>query len=290
MSNRKTIYVALSSLLTLSFILLFIINSQRKQNLKVVFFNVGQGDSILISQGSKQLLIDGGKDGKLLLQELGEFIPFWDRKIETVIETHPDADHIGGLVEVFKSYEVQSIIKTEAQSDSQTFKVLEELIGNEKSEIIEARSGEKIKFSQDAEVDIIFPLEKIAENIKDTNSASVTLKLAYGDNKFLFTGDLPIEQEKEILNKNVDVKADVLKVGHHGSKYSTSDEFMRAVSPSDAIISVGKNNSYGHPHADILKKLNENKINVLRTDEIGDIVYECQNPNEKCQRVDSYYN
>lgn len=283
MSNRKTIYITLFSLLTLSLILLFIINSQNKQSLKVVFLNVGQGDSILISQGSQQILIDGGKDGKLLLQKLGEFIPFWDRKIETVIETHPDADHVGGLIEVFKNYQVQSVIKTQAQSDSQTFKVLEDLIGREKSEVIEARSGEKIKFSQGAEADVIFPFEKIAENIKDTNSASVTLKLTYGENKFLFTGDLPSDQEKEVLNKGIDVKASVLKVGHHGSKYSTSDEFLKAVNPSEAVISVGRNNSYGHPHGDVMKKLNEKKINIFRTDEAGDIVYECQNPNSKCQ-------
>lgn len=283
MSNRKAIYTILFSLLILSFILFFIIQSQNNQGLKVVFFDVGQGDSILISQGSQQVLIDGGKDGKILLEKLGKHISFWDRKIETVIETHPDADHIGGLIEVFRAYEVLTVMKTLAKSDSQTFKVLEGEIIKEKSEIVEAQIGQKIILKDDVYGEIIYPFEKVNEVDKDTNAKSVVMKLKYGENSFLLTGDLPSEQEKELLNKNIDIKADVLKVAHHGSRYSSSEEYLKVVSPQDAIISTGKNNSYGHPHQDVLQRLIKQKINIMRTDEIGDIIYVCQNPNSKCQ-------
>lgn len=282
--NRRLIYSILISLLFLSFILFLIIKFQQSNELKVVFIDVGQGDSILVSQGSKQILIDGGKDGKLLLEKLGKHIPFWDRKIEMVVESHPDADHIGGLIEVFGSYEVLSVIKTSAKSDSKTFEVLQEEISKEKSEIIEAVRGQKIILSDSALGEIIYPFGKIDEEIKDTNSASVVFKLSYGENDFLFTGDIPDEKEKEILEKGINVESEVLKVSHHGSKYSSTSDFLKAVSPEDAIISAGKNNSYGHPHSDVLKRLIENKLNIFRTDEMGDIVYECKSVNEKCQR------
>lgn len=284
MSQRKIIYFTLGFLATLATVLLFIISFHSNKELKVIFIDVGQGDSILISQGSQQVLIDGGKDGKLLLEKLGKYIPFWDRKIEMFIETHPDADHVGGLIEVFRTYEIGSVMKTAMQSDSQTFKVLEDAISNEKAEIIEAKSGEVIKFGSDAQMDVIYPFEKISDvDGKDTNVSSVTTRLVFGGSSFLLTGDLPSEKEKEILNKGIDIKSDVLKAGHHGSKYSSSEEFLKAVSPANAIISVGKNNSYGHPHQDVLQRLIKNKINILRTDEMGDIVYECKNLNDKCK-------
>ena len=251
--------------------------------MSVVFLNVGQGDSILIQQGSQQILIDGGKDGKLLLEKLGKHIPFWDRKIELIIETHPDADHIGGLIEIFRAYEIGSVMKTEMQSQSQTFKTLEDVIVKEKSEVIDATHGVKIKFANKAEAKVIFPFEEIVDvDAKDTNAASVVLKLNYGENSFLFTGDLPSEQEAEIVSNNIDIRSDVLKVGHHGSKYSSSAEFLQAVKPSDVIISVGKNNSYGHPNQDVIQRLLKQGVNIFRTDESGDIIYECRDVASRC--------
>ena len=285
-NNRKLIYALLLLLLILVSAVFLITRENRKTSLQVVFLDVGQGDSILISEGSQQILIDGGKDGKILLEKLGKYIPFWDREIETVIETHPDADHIGGLIEVLNAYKVDSVLETKMQSDSQTFKKLEEIIASNKIEKIEAKKDVAIKFPGGSAAEVLYPFGAV-EDIKgaDTNMYSVVMKLAVGKSKFLFTGDLPMDQEKELIAKNIDISADFLKVAHHGSKYSTSQQFLDAVNPRDAIISVGKNNSYGHPNQDVLQRLIEDRINIFRTDEIGDIVYSCSGFSEKCVRV-----
>jgi competence protein ComEC len=283
MRNRKIKYSILCVLIMLAIILSVVILHGKNAPLQVAFLDVGQGDSILISQGSQQLLIDGGKDGKLLLEKLGKYIPFWDRNIETIIETHPDQDHIGGLISVLNAYSVGSVLETRMQSQSQTFKKLEEEIVKNKIEKIEARKDVTIKFTSGAIAQILYPFEAVTDiDGKDTNMYSVVVKLTVGENKFLFTGDLPTTQENELLARDVDVAAQVLKVGHHGSKYSSGSLFLEAVKPMDAIISAGKNNPYGHPSQEALQRLLQHRINIIRTDESSDIVYECQNPKEKC--------
>ncbi|HOX10610.1 MAG TPA: MBL fold metallo-hydrolase [Candidatus Moranbacteria bacterium] len=286
MSNRKLIYPILILLLILAAIIFSIVFFVRKDYLNIYFLNVGQGDSILVSQGSNQLLIDGGKDGKLMLQKLGKYIPFWDRKIEIVVSTHPDQDHIGGLVDVFKAYNIGTVIKTNAKSDSEVYKKLEEEIAAENAQAVEAKKDVSIKFANGAIADILFPKNSIPEAIDDaSNDNSVVIKLTYGENSFLLTGDLPDAQEtnliRDALAKN-SLNSQILKVSHHGSKYASSDEFLAAVKPADAIISVGKN-SYGHPNQETLDRLIKKGIKIFRTDEIGDIIYQCQNLNDKCQ-------
>ncbi|HBI33601.1 MAG TPA: hypothetical protein DEA43_00580 [Candidatus Moranbacteria bacterium] len=283
-NNRKLIYTVLASLAAIAIILIAIIFHSKNSPLSVFFLNVGQGDAILISNGSQQLLIDGGKDGKLLLEKMGKYISFWDRNIEAIIVSHPDQDHIGGLVDVISAYDVNSILETKMQSESLTYKKLEEEIEKNKVEKIEAKKNVSIKFSNGAVAEILYPFETVANvNDKDTNSHSVLVKLTTGENEFLFTGDLTSEQENELLAKNIDIDVDFLKVAHHGSKYATSNEFLDKVTPIDAIISVSKNNSYGHPNPEVLQRLTQHRANILRTDEYGDIVYECQNSNDKCQ-------
>lgn len=283
MLNRKLIYGFLFLLLAVALIFGAVILFSNQKNLKVVFLDVGQGDAILISDGRNQILIDGGKSGQILLEKIGKYVPFWDRKIETVVMTHPDQDHIGGFADVFRSYEIETVIKTNAKSSSQTFELLNERISSEGSEIVEAKSGVKISFSNGAEINLLFPFVSVSENESDTNSQSIVAALKNGNSKFLFTGDLTSEKEEEILRKGIDISANVLKVAHHGSKYSTGDEFLKKVSPKEAIISVGKN-SYGHPAEETLEKLRSIGTKILRTDETGDIVYKCSLPNEECQR------
>ncbi len=280
------IYSTLAALFVLVLILAGIIFSIRGNSLKVIFLDVGQGDAILIEQGSSQLLIDGGKDGKVLLEKLGKYIPFWDRSIEMMVATHPDQDHIGGLVDALKAYRVESVLETNAQSDSATYKKLAEEIDGSSAQKIEAKKDVSIKFPGGAVAEVLFPSDSLPEAVDSaSNDHSVVLKLAYGTNSFLFTGDLPTTSENEILAENINLRSDILKVAHHGSKYATSNEFLDAIQPTAAIISVGKNNSYGHPNQEVLQRLAERRIGIIRTDEKGDIAYECAGPAAECAMV-----
>jgi len=283
MLNRKIIYSLLAALLALGIILFLIIQfSLQSQSLKVIFFDVGQGDGILISQGQNQVLIDGGKDGKIILEKLGKYIPFWDRTIETVIATHPDQDHIGGLVSVARNYKTGTVLETDAKSDSQTYNAWEDLISRKNIQKIEALQNTTIKFPGVAQIQILYPFSLVDGASADSNGWSVVAKLDFGKNIFLFTGDLPAEKEAELVADKIDLKADVLKVSHHGSKYATSSEFLEAVNPEEAVISVGKNNMYGHPAPEVVDRLLKAGVKIWRTDESGDIKYICANPQARC--------
>ncbi|MFA6382843.1 MAG: ComEC/Rec2 family competence protein [Parcubacteria group bacterium] len=285
MRNRKTTYIFLLALLVLASILAGVIFVQKSRELKIIFLDVGQGDAILIEQGSKQILIDGGPSGQALLEKLGKLVPFWDRNIEMIIVTHPDADHITGLVDVMQNYNIGIVMQTNGTSDSQIFKKFEDLIRMKKIETIEAQRGEKINLAENTEIEILNPSLETPISAEDTNASSVVARLIFGENTFLFTGDLPVEQEAELINKNINLAAKVLKIAHHGSKYSTSREFLQAVNSEDAVISVGKNNRYGHPAAETIERLKNKSIRILRTDEMGDIEYACANPVAKCTVV-----
>lgn len=285
MLHRKLKYGILSSLLALCFVLFNIIAyAKNDQTLKIVFLDVGQGDAILISEGPYQMLVDGGRDGKLLMNKLGKYIPFWDRNVEVLLATHPDADHIAGLINTLESYKVGATIETGFPSDSLTYKELEEKIVKEKSENIRARQGIEIKFPESgAVVKLLYPFGGDAEfNKNQSNESSIVARVEVGENSFLLTGDLPKNKEVELISSKVALNSRVLKVAHHGSKYSTGAEFLDAVNPKDAIISVGKNNPYGHPNEEVLQLLQSKNIKILRTDEKGDIVYKCEQ-NSACE-------
>lgn len=273
MSHKKTIYSFVLILFVISLILAGIIFHTKNQKLRIVFLDVGQGDSILIEKGSNQILIDGGASSQKELEELGKYIPFWDRTIETVIATHPDQDHIGGLVGVLKSYTVYTEIDNAADGDSEAYKNYLQLIKDKKIERLRGQKGMELKLD-DAVLSILYPGPGLVDNPKDTNADSLVAKLTYAGHKILLTGDFPTEEDAKIFAAKVDLSSDVLKVAHHGSKYATSDEFLDKVRPQEAIISVGKNNRYGHPAAEIIDRLKSRGIMIKRTDEMGDIKYD----------------
>lgn len=250
--------------------------------LQVVFLNVGQGDSALIQKGTKQILIDGGPSGKTELAELGKYLPYFDREIELVIATHPDKDHIAGFVNVARNYKIVKVLATAAEKDTQVFKEWKDILNYNKVGVQEAWCGTEIGFG-DVKMKILNPLGKVSAGTGDSNNSSIVLRLDYGENSFLFTGDIESGAEKEILATGENIDVDFLKVAHHGSKYSSTDEFLDTASPEDAIISAGKGNSYGHPHSETLSKLKSRNIRILRTDEMGDIIYQCKSQNSKCQ-------
>lgn len=239
--------------------------------LEVTFFDVGQGDSIFIEDPcSRQILIDGGPN-KTVLEKLSENMPFWDNSLDLIVLTHPEHDHMFGLIEVLKRYEVDNVLWTGVVRDNAEYEEWSNLLEEEGAEINIAREGLKI-FSDNCpagniNIETIYPFESLeGKEVKDMNDSSVVLKASFKESSFLFTGDISKSVEEK-LEENID--SDVLKVGHHGSKTSTGKDFIEKVSPIIAVISAGRNNPYGHPHSEVLETLKN--VEVLRTDLQGDI-------------------
>ncbi len=238
--------------------------------LKVVFFDIGQGDSIFIESPQKhQILIDGGPSNKVI-EKLGFEMPFWDKKIDLIILTHPDYDHLRGLLDVLDNYTVGNIMWTGELSEGKTFESWQEKIKKEGANIFLTKAGDKIT-AGDVKIDILYPFDLLKEDSKNNNETSIVGRLVFGSTSFLFTGDASKKNEQEIILTNQSIESNVLKIAHHGSKYSTSKEFLASVKPNLAVISVGANNSYGHPTSEVLSALTEFGIKVIRTDEQGDI-------------------
>ncbi|PIR54652.1 competence protein ComE [Candidatus Peregrinibacteria bacterium CG10_big_fil_rev_8_21_14_0_10_36_19] len=236
------------------------------KKLHVYFLDVGQGDSIFINTpNGKQMLIDGGAGNKIIY-ELAEIMPFFDRKIDVVVLTHPDKDHVGGLVEVLGRYDVEKVVISGVESESSDY--LEFLRRAKNSEVI--YQNDKIDFDFDGVfVDFLFPFDSLfGEHIFAMNDSSIVIKLVYKDVKILLTGDLETDGEKELLEANVDLKADILKVGHHGSKTSSSMDFLEAIFPEIAVIQCGKNNKFGHPYPGVLENLQNAGIEKIYRNDI----------------------
>ncbi|MEA2097536.1 MAG: MBL fold metallo-hydrolase [Patescibacteria group bacterium] len=296
---KKYLYLILISLFLFNIFAVIAFYQQKPiQAPEIIFLDIGQGDSALINAGDDlQILIDGG-DGKDILDKLGEHLPFYDRKIELVIMTHPDKDHMGGLVEVLKYYEVERVLETGIECEKAICEEWDRLIEEKNIPVKYAEFGQRIK-AGNIEMAVLYPFENLeGKEVKNSNDASIVLRLVIddslfkikknsdksqrilnppaggqNDNSILLTGDAGFPVEKELLNKNINVKAKILKVSHHGSKYATSNEFLRAVNPEKAIISVGKN-SYGHPAEELLNRLKNMSIEIFRTDKTGDWVLE----------------
>ena len=244
---------------------------ERDGALTVAFLDVGQGDAIFIeSPTGKQVLVDGGP-GRALFAPLSEMMPFYDRSIDVVIATHPDADHIGGLPEVLRRYDIDFFLDPGVSSDTGVYQALLRARDESDAEYIVARRGMEIALGDGAVLQILFP-DRDMEGA-DTNDASIVAKLIYGGTSFLLTGDSPQKVEKYLAmrdGKKLDV--DVLKAGHHGSKTSTSDIFLGYTSPASVVLSVGAENRYGHPHAEVVARLTEFGAKILRTDEDGTVI------------------
>lgn len=237
--------------------------------LEVSFLDIGQGDATFIElPNGVQVLIDGGPDASIL-RELSSIMGFFDRSIDMVVATHPDKDHIGGLTAVLKRYEVGTILLTENESETPISETFKTLVQNEGAKLVYARTG--MEFGMDGAVlTVLFPDRDPAD--LESNTSSIVLKLNYGSTNFLMTGDSPQAIEKYLVSLyGGSLHSDVLKVGHHGSRTSTAEEFVAAVGPQYAIISSGKNNRYGHPHKEVLSLLGELGIKTENTADVGTI-------------------
>ena len=234
-------------------------------NLSIHYIDVGQADSILITNNDYSMLIDAGnnEDGPLLVNYIKEKLNI--SKLDYVVGTHPHEDHIGGLDDIINNLEVKEVYLPEAMTTTKTFEGVLDAIVNKNLEITVPTIGEKFNLGE-AKLEVIYT----GTGEKDLNEASIILKMNFGKHAYLFTGDTTEEVEKTILDKDINI--DVLKVAHHGSKYSSCTNFLNIATPEYAIISAGEGNSYGHPEQETLNRLKKYTNKIYITKDLGTIV------------------
>jgi competence protein ComEC len=244
--------------------------NQPDGDLHITFFDVGQGDAILIeSPAGRQVVVDGGRFPSIFLDELGQAIPFWDKEIDIVVATHPDEDHILGLVPTFDHYAVDLLLVNGEADESAAYRALQEAASEQQTLIRAALAGEIIDLGDGARLEILHPGSALDE--ADRNENSVALRLVYGDFAALLTGDAEEEAEQAMIAGGYPLQSTVFKAGHHGSRSSSSRAFLQAVRPQIVVISAGKENNYEHPHGEVLERAAEIGATILRTDEQGSI-------------------
>ncbi len=227
-------------------------------NLKIYFFNVGQADSILITNNNHNMLIDAGnnEDGPLLVSYIKNNLGI--EEFDYVVGTHPHEDHIGGLDDIINNFNIKNVLLPDVITTTKTFEDVIDAIANKNLEITIPKIDSTYQLGE-SNINVLYS----GTDEKELNNSSIILKLSFGNTSYLFTGDTSKEIENTILNK--DIRADVLKVAHHGSKTSSSVEFLHKVNPSYAIISVAKKNSYNLPSKDTIKNLEKLTNNIYMT-------------------------
>lgn len=246
-----------------------------RQYLRVTFFDVGQGDAIFIeTPGGNQILIDGGPDERILAK-LGGALPFWDRSLDLLIATHPHADHLAGLVAVLERYDIAMVMESGAGYGTPEYEDWQGLLKKYAVPVIAARRGTRVNAGDGVVLDILSPADDAVIAAHAPHDANIVARLAHGETTLLLTGDAEKMLERRLLfEASALLDSDILKVGHHGSKTSSTEEFLKAVSPDIAIISAGRKNRYGHPHQEVMERFKKLGIPVSRTDREGDIAIE----------------
>ncbi len=274
--QKKHLSFLISIFLSISLIILgyltILTDFAEFDSLRVVFLDVGQGDSVLIQTPQKKnILIDGGPD-KSLIFKLDQYISFGKRKIDYMILTHPDKDHLIGLVEILKRYEVDTVFLNGGQNVIYGFKKFKQIIEEKNINIKIIDDYYVLKLEKNLNLEFLWPIRAFYNYSDDRNFQSIVCMLDYMDHEFLLTGDADKKAEQFIMDLYQDIEADVLKAGHHGSKFSSSIDFLKRVSPKFFIISVG-DNSFGHPTMRVLKNSKDVGAYNLQTRTLGDIIF-----------------
>jgi competence protein ComEC len=257
---KNTTFIGLIIIFLLDLIAFSFFIEMQPQNLEVSFFDVGQGDCIFIETPDKQqILIDAGPNNSLALEKVYANMPWWDKTIDLVVLTHPESDHARGMFNIFDNYQIDNIAWTGVNNNKEIRDDWVKTIYNEESKRYILNKGDKI-IALNVIFEVINPEKELKDvEMKEVNDTSLVLKMNYGNSSFLFPGDISSKIEKTL--DNIDV--DVLKISHHGSKYSTSQSLIDKTSPLMAIIQVGKN-SYGHPSEEVLTRLDNFGINIFK--------------------------
>lgn len=253
------------------------------QKLRVSFLDVGQGDAILVQTPSgKQMLVDGGPTN-IILSRLSKEMSYFDREIDVIVATHPDADHVTGLIPVLEKYKVDTIVLSSSDGSTQVFDDFNKQVADEKSVIQIAHTGDVIDFHDGVIVQILYPQKNYREKKNDTNDASVSMVINYGEQSFLLTGDLPTAKENKLFEsgltnlrprrESTDSKIIVYKAGHHGSKTSSGEQLLSYIKPEYTIVSAGKNNKYGHPNVETIERLQKYTKEIISTIDRGSIYF-----------------
>ncbi len=258
-------------------VLLVIAGCQSQAPATVTFFDVGQGDALLIQQGENQILIDGGPS-RVIVDKLGETMPYYDRDLEVVILTHADSDHFAGLIDVFERYQVKTFVWTGALNEGRDFDLFMERLREEGAEEDIAAAGDQYEIGS-ARLEVLYPFEPNefrGKLPKDLNETSVVTRLESPQVSMILPGDAGFEVEDKLLRQKINLKAEILKAGHHGSKNSTGEDWLKAVAPREIVFSVGEKNRFGHPARDTVRRVETAGIVIRRTDQEGDIMVDLE--------------
>ena len=263
------------ALILLGLGILFIFQSQSFGVDRLIFCDVGQGDGMVLISKSRQVVIDGGP-GRKMSDCLSKYMPLWDRKVEMMVLTHPQKDHMEGLIDVLARYEVATVVSTGIPNVSGEYMVFSDAVKGEKARVYIGKRGDKFVVGQGLTLRVLWPfganapqgkpsIEDWKKNApKDLNETSIVMRLNSQSGCVYLTGDIP----KEVLQWLVDKTCEVLKIAHHGSKTGTNIEILEKIKPKIAVIQVGKN-SFGHPHREVIEMLESKGVKILRNDTNG---------------------
>lgn len=290
MVDQKAKILAVVAFILLGLGTITIFQLQNLDKTRLIFCDVGQGDAILITSGTRQILVDGGPGNKIL-DCLGAKMPFWDREIEMVVLTHPQQDHMEGLLGVLTRYEIATVVTTNVANETQLFGEWQKALASEGARIYEPDVDDQfvVDAARGETLSVLWPsstkvTEWQADAPSDLNETSIVMRLDTGNssaNRCVYlTGDLP----KEILVGLIDRQCEILKISHHGSRTGTDKEILEKAKPRVAVIQVGRNNRFGHPHKEVLDQLVSQDIDILRNDTDGTVEIESDGKSFKIKR------
>ncbi len=272
-STLPALYAALAVLAVLNAVVWVPVFHTPPPRLRVSVLDIGQGDAILVTGPTgMQMLVDGGPD-RSVLRQLPKEMSLLDRSLDLVVETHPDKDHIAGLTDVFDRYRVSYFLSPDIEGSTATARGLEHAVSTERGvRAFIARRGMRIHLGGGAYADVLYPDHDVSH--EETNDGSIVMHLVYGETSFMLTGDAPSEIEARLIaldGTDGELPSTVLKAGHHGSKYSTSNAWLAALAPQFVAISAGEDNRYGHPNPETIARIEDEGAQILSTIDSGTI-------------------